>query len=291
MAEPQMNQPGEPAGAQPVQNRTTRDGTLSTRAVGTLCKRCGYVLAGLPINGDCPECGLAVRTSLLGNRLEHAAPEWLGSVYKGLLLVSVLTFVAGPVAILSALHGDHFAVVIFSMVIALAQTLAWWSATRPEPDRPPDSEGFSARKLTRILVIAQFVSGTLHPLTSIVGVPGAAVPVGIAQLFAGRGILSVDALLTLSWLVAMAGSFFTASRYLRYLALRSFDKELASFIQMGQIFIPALLIFLTCVFGLGLLAAWGWWVATLIWCAATLRWVYKTRLAADEAAASRRTLQ
>lgn len=33
-----------------------------------LCERCGYCITGLPLSGNCPECGLAVRDSLPGGR-------------------------------------------------------------------------------------------------------------------------------------------------------------------------------------------------------------------------------
>jgi hypothetical protein len=287
MTEPPINQPGEPAGVQPVPSSTPRDGTLSTRAVATLCKRCGYVLAGLPINGDCPECGLAVRTSLMGNQLQHADPKWLGSVYRGQLWVALLTFLGGPIWGISLLDSTDIAIVIVAEALMLAKAWAWWILTTPEPDRPPEHEGISARKATRVLVILATAAGVLRIAFSLLGSPGQFTPVGLSQLL-GNGL---GGTLLIASLLLTATSFFTASRYLRQLALRSFDKELAGFILMGQIFIPAMLLFLTCVFGVGLFGAWAWWVATLTWSGATARWAYKTRLAADEAAASRRTLQ
>jgi hypothetical protein len=52
------------------------------------CDDCGYLLVGLPIESNCPECGLAVRDSLPGGRRRRPAWEHPGSVLatcRGLL--------------------------------------------------------------------------------------------------------------------------------------------------------------------------------------------------------------
>ena len=41
------------------------------------CCGCEYDLRGLPADGRCPECGVAVGVSLEGNTLHHADPRWL----------------------------------------------------------------------------------------------------------------------------------------------------------------------------------------------------------------------
>lgn len=283
---PRNSQPWETDGQRPAEHAAARDGTLPRHAIGTLCKRCGYVLAGLPMSGECPECALPVRVSLMGNRLEHADPQWLKSVYRGLLSVAVLTFLGGPIWGMALLHPTEISIIIVAGTLALAKAWAWWTLTAPEPDRPPEHEGISARKATRVLIMLEAGTGVLRMAFTLLGSPGRFTPISLSQLL-GNGL---GGTLFLASLLLTTVSFFTASRYLRHLALRSFDKELAGFIQAGQFFVPAMVVFLGCVIGLGLLGAWAWWVATLIWCAATLRWVYKTRLAADEAAASRGTL-
>ena len=52
------------------------------------CVECAYNLRGLPPDGKCPECGAPVRKALLGNFLEHASSEWVGSVYRGVHILS-----------------------------------------------------------------------------------------------------------------------------------------------------------------------------------------------------------
>jgi len=41
------------------------------------CRTCGYVLRGLSVEGNCPECGLAIRQSMRRGRLEDSDPDWL----------------------------------------------------------------------------------------------------------------------------------------------------------------------------------------------------------------------
>lgn len=55
------------------------------------CARCGYVLRGLAIERDCPECGLPIKRSIGLRRLVDADRDWLGRISLGMLL-----FGAGP---------------------------------------------------------------------------------------------------------------------------------------------------------------------------------------------------
>ena len=59
---------------------TARDGHIERDLA---CLHCGYNLRTLSAGASCPECGMAVRTSLRGDRLVEAAPEYLRKVLRG----------------------------------------------------------------------------------------------------------------------------------------------------------------------------------------------------------------
>jgi hypothetical protein len=52
-----------------------------------LCERCGYCITGLPLTGNCPECGFAVRDSLPGGRRRQNAWQLNEFRPRGLLEV------------------------------------------------------------------------------------------------------------------------------------------------------------------------------------------------------------
>jgi len=61
-----------------------------------LCMSCGYNLRGLTMEKVCPECGISVGQSLLGDRLEFSDPAWLRWQRRGVfafLFASIGTIV------------------------------------------------------------------------------------------------------------------------------------------------------------------------------------------------------
>jgi hypothetical protein len=61
---------------------------------GLPCVRCGYALTALPTDGDCPECGTEIATSLAGDRIADADPRWLDLLQHGLRLLALGTMTA-----------------------------------------------------------------------------------------------------------------------------------------------------------------------------------------------------
>lgn len=49
----------------------------------TPCRACGYLLRGLPVDGRCPECGLAVEASLQSDFLRFSDRRWLRTIDRG----------------------------------------------------------------------------------------------------------------------------------------------------------------------------------------------------------------
>jgi hypothetical protein len=57
---------------------------LAASALGLLlCNRWGYDLVGLPADGACPECGLAIRESARGEMLKNSSPAYLRRLHWG----------------------------------------------------------------------------------------------------------------------------------------------------------------------------------------------------------------
>src|SRR5690242_2831255 len=52
-----------------------------------LCRRCGYNLRGLPLDGRCPECATPVGLSLRGDLIRFSDPRWSARVVGGLAVV------------------------------------------------------------------------------------------------------------------------------------------------------------------------------------------------------------
>ncbi|MCH8270947.1 MAG: hypothetical protein IH985_07020 [Planctomycetes bacterium] len=77
------------------------------------CIKCEYSLAGLAIDGSCPECGTSIQHSIHGNRLDYADPAFIARLARGatLLKFSINCVVA---LIIVALAG-----LILSMILTL----------------------------------------------------------------------------------------------------------------------------------------------------------------------------
>lgn len=85
------------------------------------CIRCGYALTALPVAGDCPECGTAIRLSLAGDRIVNADPGWLDRLVRGLRLLHLGMFTTA-IAFLAVL----LITVLGTVAFALDWDLPFW---------------------------------------------------------------------------------------------------------------------------------------------------------------------
>ena len=142
------------------------DGRL---AEDVLCIECGYNLRGLRPDGKCPECGNDVAPSLRGLKLETASLPWLRSIRRGFVLLRyyflaslVLVLVPVPLGMLlstlplrsPSVHG-LLALLFGGLLCGVLPVAAcgFLLATRVEPRVAWRGEGWSARRLARILTV------------------------------------------------------------------------------------------------------------------------------------------
>lgn len=131
------------------------------------CNYCGYNLVGLDRSGNCPECGRPVASSLHGNLLEYANPEWLGKVKQGVDLLFwaiVLAFIWGLlVNIYSAANArvNPLSPVTLGIqiVFAVVFVAAAFLMTTPEPATQMSESSRSWRKVARASALIAFISG------------------------------------------------------------------------------------------------------------------------------------
>lgn len=112
-------------------------GTEAAPAAAVLCLRCGYDLRGLPGDGACPECGLAVGRSWQGQReLHRGRPGWVGRLRAGvwLLLAVQLGLLGVMFAGLWAVRGPDTPAVGLAVlaVFLLGHATALWLLTGRE---------------------------------------------------------------------------------------------------------------------------------------------------------------
>ena len=56
------------------------DGTVTADIA---CRRCGYNLRGLPVDGRCPDCAMPIAASVRGDDLVYADPIWIAKLTLG----------------------------------------------------------------------------------------------------------------------------------------------------------------------------------------------------------------
>lgn len=219
----------------------------------TPCARCGYDLRGLPVESQCPECGLAILRTIAGWRLDAASPEYLITLRTGLLVIiasalaslvtTVVSFVL-PAALVGQLLG--FGVTAISL-------WGYWLVTQADPREGALPQPNRARRAVRASVLVRLLGNGLALSGMLLGMVGVSavspeVVVGVGMIIAAAG-----------WV----GTFFSMMLYVRWLALRVPDPTLAGFALAATWVLPLVFVLLLCVAFIGPLLAVLAYVALL----------------------------
>lgn len=184
------------------------------------CRKCGYNLRGLSMEGRCPECGTAVGYSLQGDLLRFMNPDWVDLLRRGVSMiiwgVAVIVFaVIGAIAVGFGTQ-DAALTMVFTLVGVLVgwvlMLVGWILLTSPDPSGLGEDQYGTARKLIRV-ALAVGVFQQLLGLTALLNLdPGLSMMIDVVSLAAG--------------IFAVVG-IFAQLTYLEKLALRIPDMALS----------------------------------------------------------------
>jgi hypothetical protein len=239
-----MTQETDPAVFPP----TPDSDSVSMVAGACSCVHCSYELRGLPITGQCPECGLPIADSLKGFLLQHAAPEYIKKITGGLSLVlnMILLMVASFIAMIfvasvllptTALTGRSFQFIaqLVMFLISIGSALGYYRFSEPDPGYAVTEQPNAARSVLRITVIVSVILGTVGLA---IGIGGGAAPFSFGMPIGGAAparpgtapaaplLMLVSVALVLLGLAAWAVQFVCTIRYTRWLASRVPDQKI-----------------------------------------------------------------
>jgi hypothetical protein len=142
------------------------------------CRKCGYNLRGLSVDGRCPECGIAVGLSTYGDLLRYSDPAWLAKLRTGVTLIlwGILAMVVTVVLLVVVFMVIGFrtaargggggggtpasgAAANQAIVMSLATLVGYglmlvgaWLLTEPDPSGLGEDQYGTSRKLIRIML-------------------------------------------------------------------------------------------------------------------------------------------
>lgn len=211
------------------------------------CFRCGYNLRGLPIHGNCPECGRAVDLSMRGFLLKWASTAYIKTIDLGITIV-LCAIVLYAILLMTLLGLAAFSPAsaipsyIQGALIAPSALLVYgyWLYTTQDPGFKGAEKAASARAIARAAAIAQL------------GAKGAAAGLMLAELAAekaanagsGNGaspaLIAARQAVSIAEIGAWAVAFFAIILYTRWLARRVPDYDLVRTTRRNIWLLPVL---------------------------------------------------
>ncbi|MCC6321796.1 MAG: hypothetical protein IT438_10230 [Phycisphaerales bacterium] len=122
------------------------------------CVGCGYDLGGLPGDGVCPECGLAIEVTRSGDRLDAAPVGYLLRLKLGARLLCIFVVLGSLLLIAEAtlsLSGSSTgnAGIVVGITLAVGLALGLWGVTTPQPGRMRAPVGDQPRRIARLSLL------------------------------------------------------------------------------------------------------------------------------------------
>lgn len=118
-------------------------------------------MLGLPAEGNCPECGALVSSSLRGNLLVYSSIEFVAKlsigarlVIAGLVLFGVwIGGVLLPVVDLGRSPGSRVGISLISVGSSTLSLMGWWLLSTPDPALMGLDKAVSARRVLRVTLV------------------------------------------------------------------------------------------------------------------------------------------
>jgi hypothetical protein len=183
------------------------------------CRKCAYNLRGLPVDGNCPECGRAVGLSIVGDLLRYSDPAWLVTLRRGvtLILLSILAmivvaFIGGFLGARAGNGNEGSPAALMSLGAQLLGFFGAWFLTAPDPSGVGEDLYGTSRNVIRVTLLISMV----QPLVN------AAVPVIQPSLDLMKAIMLLGIPVGIAGLVGQ----FAQLQYLGKLATRIPDPKL-----------------------------------------------------------------
>lgn len=210
---------------------------------GLRCRRCSYDLAGLDIDGVCPECGKPIEESLGGDLLAHADLTYVKSLHRGVVMIqfgilgSLLATLAsmaywfthstsaGQFAASDLIHIGLLAIHTFGGAAAsVVAVIGWFWFTIADPGLSENERGQGLRRFLRVVALT---TGAATLLTAVLRVTFGTMATAWNGLMVNNPpevvvVAFVQLALHAAWIV----QFFAGMAYLRWMAQRIPDEGL-----------------------------------------------------------------
>ena len=210
---------------------------------GLRCRRCTYDLAGLSVDGVCPECGKPIDESLRGDLLRDADVTYVRTLHRGVMmiqfgilgsLIATLSSMAyrftfspriGQIAISDLLHIALLAVHTFGGAAAsVVAVIGWFWFTASDPGLSENERGQPLRRFLRVVALT---TGAATVVTAVMRVSFGTMATAWHGLMVNNPpSIVATALLDVASMTAWIVQFFAGMAYLRWMAQRIPDEGL-----------------------------------------------------------------
>ncbi len=133
-------------------------------ATDVACRRCGYNLRGLRLDGRCPECGTPIGLSTSGDFLRFPDPAWVEKLALGIHIILWGIAVSIAASVLAAILGAVRQPVVSAAIQFAGQLVAFygaWLLTEPDPSGLGEERYANARKVIRFALLIGLISNVL----------------------------------------------------------------------------------------------------------------------------------